>query len=152
MTGAILAIVGVDRFHKFLGFFQPLQLLRQLGDSLRVIGGNGSIILRRLRPALIVVGFIRRHNGLAHFVASPLAVTGICRAHDRLAQGNCVDHVPGLLGQRITLGAGLVRSGPEAVNAVLLFLLVIVQKIILSDFPASKSEMRLTVRRISDMT
>jgi hypothetical protein len=57
-----------------------------------------------------------------------------------------------LPGQRITLGAGFTGLFAETVNAFLLFLLVFVQKIILSDSLASKSEMRLTVRRISALS
>ena len=136
LASAVLLVIGVDRFHKFLGLLQPLQLFRQLGDGLRIIGGNGGVILCRLRPALIIVGFIGCRDGLAHFIACPFAVACVCRAHNRLARWNCANHIPGLPGQRITLGAGFTGLFAETVNAFLFFLLVFVQKIILSDSPA----------------
>ena len=90
------------------------------------------VVLSRLRPALVILGLVHRLKGFLHFPHDTVTVALVCGSVDGLAHRDSRGHIRRLLEQGVPLGAGLVRFVAEAVNAVLLTLFVVVQKITLS--------------------
>ena len=96
-ASAVFLVVGVDLLHTGLGDLQIFQLLLQLGKGLRVVGGNGGVVLRRLCPAFVILRFFRGGNGLIHFPADLLPVAPVSGTVDRLSKRDSGRHIGGLL-------------------------------------------------------
>lgn len=76
---ASLAPLHVLRFDLVTGHFQMRELIPQLSEGLRIIGGYSRVAFSGRRTVGVVRGFVLFGDGVVKLTAGPRAVIDICR-------------------------------------------------------------------------